>query len=321
MTETLQWLLRSSPWTRYRTMLDLMHKPAQNIDVCQARHDMLNHPQIQAIIQELLTWPGYALKRHNDANHLLHKLVFLADIGLTINDKPIAAIVDRILSNQSDEGPFQIVAHLSSHYGGTDRDELVWFLCDAPLIVYALSCFGLKDEPRVKKALEFLIGTARDHGWPCKVSQNLGKFRGPGRAGDACPYSTLIMLRALTRFNEYQKQPLVQTGLDAMLGLWDKRKERKPYLFAMGTDFTKLKLPFVWYDILHVLEVLTQFPQLKKDARVLAMVEMVKSKPDQDGRFTPESIYLSWKAWDFGQKKVPSPWMTLMALRMLQRIE
>ena len=29
-------------------------------------------------------------------------------------------------------------------------------------------------------------------------------------------------------------------------------------MFYMGTDFSKLKVPLVWYDLLHVLEVITQ---------------------------------------------------------------
>jgi hypothetical protein len=32
--------------------------------------------------------------------------------------------------------------------------------------------------------------------------------------------------------------------------------------FYMGTDFCKHKVPLVWYDILHVVDVLTQFPCL-----------------------------------------------------------
>jgi len=32
--------------------------------------------------------------------------------------------------------------------------------------------------------------------------------------------------------------------------LWEKRREQKHYLFAMGTDFNKLKAPLIWFDIL-----------------------------------------------------------------------
>ena len=33
-----------------------------------------------------------------------------------------------------------------------------------------------------------------------------------------------------------------------------------------------------------------------------------------------ESIYKYWKGFDFGQKKAPSPWITLLALRVIKRV-
>jgi hypothetical protein len=92
-------------------------------------------------------------------------------------------------------------------------------------------------------------------------------------------------------------------------------------MFYMGTDFRKLKVPFVWYDLLHVLDVLRRFPWLRGDARLHAMLEVLKSKADQQGRFTLESIWTAWKDWEFGQKKEPSRWLTLMAWRILGSVE
>jgi hypothetical protein len=89
----------------------------------------------------------------------------------------------------------------------------------------------------------------------------------------------------------------------------------------MGTDFRKLKAPLVWYDILHVLDVLSLFPWLKQDARLLDMLDTLRSKADDQGRFTPESIWTVWKDWEFGQKRAPSRWLTFLAWRIVQRIE
>jgi hypothetical protein len=49
------------------------------------------------------------------------------------------------------------------------------------------------------------------------------------------------------------------------------------------------------------------------------MLQIVEAKGDEQGRFTPESIWTAWKDWDFGQKRAPSPWMTFLALRILKR--
>jgi hypothetical protein len=108
-------------------------------------------------------------------------------------------------------------------------------------------------------------------------------------------------------------------GAETVLGLWQQRKAQRPYLFAMGADFAKLKAPLIWYDILHVTEVLTQFEWLRPDERLNEMASIVKAKADDEGRFTPESIWQAWREWDFGQKREPSAWLTLMAWRMLRR--
>jgi hypothetical protein len=89
----------------------------------------------------------------------------------------------------------------------------------------------------------------------------------------------------------------------------------------MGTDFRKLKAPLFWYDILHVLEVLSQFKWVKKDKRFKEMMSLVTSKADKDGRYIPESIWTAWKDWDFTQKKIPSPGLTLFVQRILKRAQ
>ena len=75
-------------------------------------------------------------------------------------------------------------------------------------------------------------------------------------------------------------------------------------MFYMGTDFSKLKVPLVWYDLMHVLEVITSYPDFRNDPRLLSMLDLLKSKADSDGRYTLESVWTAWKDWEFGQKKV-----------------
>jgi hypothetical protein len=66
----IEWLLASDePWTRYRTLVDLLDRPEDDAEVQSARTAMLAHPQVRALIAEAAKWPGYAFKRHNDAKH------------------------------------------------------------------------------------------------------------------------------------------------------------------------------------------------------------------------------------------------------------
>ncbi|NOZ70360.1 MAG: hypothetical protein GXP38_00360 [Chloroflexi bacterium] len=316
----MNWLLDGPPWIEYRTRLDLLGQTEDDPAVKKTCAAMLEHPRMRALIEELGEWPGPILKSHKSAGHLLHKLVFVADLGFRADDAGIANIIRRILAHRAKEGPFQIVVNINPKYGGSGEAQYVWMLCDAPSILYALSKFGLENSPEVRNAIEFLVNLVRENGWPCAVAPELGKFRGPGRKADPCPYTNLLMLKLLAQFPEYHSHRSVQTGVETLLSLWEQRKVRRPYLFAMGSGFTKLKAPLIWYDILHVADVLTQIPGSCEDGRLGEMIDIIREKEDDDGRFKAESVWRDWKEWDFGQKRNPSWEITLIAQRILKRV-
>jgi|MTBAKMStandDraft_1061839.scaffolds.fasta_scaffold00614_31 hypothetical protein len=315
----LSWLLSSSPYTEYNTRLELLNQSPDDSAVLTARRKMLVHPQIQTLLKEVEHWPGNVLKNHKDASHCLHKLVFLADVGLRLGDPEIGFIVERILAHQSQEGPFQVLVNINPTYGGKGEDQWSWMLCDAPLVLYILLKFGMScNDEQIRKAKDYLLSLVRENGWPCSVAPDLGNFRGPGRKADPCPIATLQMLKVLALIPNADPQ-IVRTGIEMILGMWEKRREQKHYLFAMGTDFNKLKAPIIWFDILNTLDVLTQFPSAISDPRLQEMLAVVNQKSDESGQFTPESIWTAWKEWDFGQKKLPSPWLTFLMLRVMRR--
>lgn len=315
------WLLDSEPWIEYRVRFDLLGQQKDDPEVETVYQSLLSLPSINNLISELSEWPGPILKSHKKAGHFLHKLGFLADIGVRPDFPGVARIIQRITEHRSSEGIFQVLVNINPRYGGSGEDEFAWMLCDTPLVTHALVKLGLRDNPTVQRAVEYLTELQRENGWPCVVSPNLGKFRGPGRKADPCPYANLVMLKLIAQFPEKHTDPEVKIGVETILQLWEQRKEKKPYLFAMGTDFNKLKAPLLWYDILHVTDVLTQIPWILDDNRLLEMIEVIRSKANQEGMYTAESIWTDWKGWEFGQKKTPSKWITLMAQRILKRSE
>lgn len=314
-----QWLLEGPAWVRYQMYSGFSNNPVDPTTLHAARLAMLQEPNVQAILSDLLAGPAPALTSHKAAGHPLHKMVFLADIGFTISDPGIEPLIDRLLASASPEGPFRLTMNIPRNFGGSGEDQLAWMLCDAPLTLYILVKFGLFDHPAVQKAAAYLAGLVRDNGWPCAASPTLGRFRGPGRKEDPCPYANLMMLKALAHIPDYVDSPAVRIGIEAALSLWAERASSHPYLFKMGTDFCKLKVPLVWYDILHVLDVLTRFPWALADPRLQNMLQIVSQKMDGDGRFTPESVWLVWKDWEFAQKRAPSRWLTLVTWRILCR--
>lgn len=316
----IDWLLETGDaWVQYRTRLDLMKQQETDPEVQAARAAMLADPRVQALIAELQDWPGPPLTSHKQAQHPLHKLAFLAEIGVQADDPGMENIVRRVLERQSPDGAFQISVKLRKSYGGTDESMLTWMLCDAPTVLYALCKLGLRDDYRVADAVEHIRGLIRDNGWPCVTSPELG-MRGPGRKDDPCPYANLVSLKALAAWVETGlSDETVEAGINALLRHWENQQDRKLYLFGIGTDFRKPKLPLVWYDILHVTDVLSRFPTARSDYRFMEMLAELMSQADEDGQFTPASMYRDWKDWEFADKKQPSPGITLIAWRTAAR--
>ena len=203
--KTVEWLLQGEPWIEYRTRLDLLDQPESNSQVITAREGMLADAKIQSLLTELMDWPGIVLNSHKSASQPFHKLEFIADLGLNINDPPVKKIVQRVMKHQSKQGPFQLPTNVPVHFGGSGKDEWAWALCDAPVLVASLIQMGMSEDMRVQTAVEYLNGLLRENGWPCAVSPELGKFRGPGRKDDPCPYATLVMLKVLAQIPELRE--------------------------------------------------------------------------------------------------------------------
>jgi hypothetical protein len=318
-SQTVEWLLQGDAWIQFRTRVDLLEQAESDSQVMAARKGMLADPKIKSLLAELTDWPGAVLNSHKSASQPFHKLAFIADLGLNLSDAPVNKIVKKVMAHQSEQGPFQLPTNVPIHFGGSGQDEWTWALCDAPILVSALIKMGMGDDKRVQTAIQYLDGLVRDNGWPCAVSPELGKFRGPGRKEDPCPFATLAMLKVMSRVPELQDGKSARIGVEALLTLWDGSKERHPYMFFMGRDFRKLKAPMFWYDILHVLDILSHFKWARKDKRFKDMLSIVESKADDEGRYVPESIWTAWKDWDFSQKKVPSRGLTFFVQRILKR--
>jgi hypothetical protein len=177
----------------------------------------------------------------------------------------------------------------------------------------------LGDEPRVQCAAEHLARTVDENGWQCIASPDLGRFRGPGRKDDPCPIANVYALKALAQLPEWVDSAATRTGIEMLLSHWEYQKERKLYLFGIGTDFRKLKYPFVWYNLLHVVEVLSLFPFVNRDPRFQEMLNVLTAQANAQGEYTASSMYRAWKDWSFSDKKNPSPWLTFLVERIRKR--
>ena len=317
--DILPYLLGSEPWLEYTARFTLLAENRQCLEPLKQK--VLQDDRIQAYLTDIQNFHSTVVSTHKNPGLSVHKLLFLLDIGLQPDVPEIAAAVGHIMSHKDVNGVYQSHINVPKHFGGTGQDCFGWCLCDAPLLLTALLCAGIPYDNRIRPGVAHLASLYRNGAFPCVASPELGRFRGPGRQEDCCPYATLIMLRLFALIPEYANSEMAKRCADTLLTLWENSRNAHPYMFYMGTDFRKLKAPLVWYDIVSVADVLSRFRFAREDSRFAGMLSVIESKQNNEGLYTPESVYLKCSAWDFGQKKTPSPYLTHCCARILKRMD
>jgi hypothetical protein len=312
------WLLETNPWTKFKTLTDLLELPLDSPEVISAKQDLLNSPLIQSLIVDAKAWFPQSITRHN-VPHLSHyKLMMLADFGLTIDDTGIQEIVEIVLKHYN-TGRFQIRQTLPQKGDGfakPDPNDNEWHAqpCDSPLITYALLRLGVTDS-KVQASIDYLKEAWQDEkGWFCHFFFVEGIFR---KLQIGCPMASLMALQVFSQVPELKESDAAKNAFAPLQYHRDSGKSL--YFFGRGKKFRTFKYPFVWYNALYLADVLTRFEFLRGNELVRELVDWIEAAPDENGRFKPTSIFMPYRSWDFGNKKEPSPWITFLCHRILKQ--
>lgn len=297
--------LREDPIVEFHMSAD---KGESSKERKRALAKVLSLPQVREMIREVSMDPWPPLTSHRDAKHPLHKLSFLAELGASGEELGLGKVMERLVDSTVGEGVPTLPIRISPSHGGHHGEVITWMLCDSPTLAYSLVRLGKGENGKVVSAIDELASLVSPNGYRCVTSPSLGGFRGPGRKEDPCPYANLVMLKLFSVTTPEAEG--ARNAANALLDQWENSWTKHPYLFYMGTDFRKLKYPMIYFDIVHVVEVLTRFDWLRSDPRLKSMVDTVLVQGDALGRYTPGSVWMAWKDWDFGQKKVPSRALT-----------
>ena len=308
------------PFTVFGTLADLLDFPETHSIMKKVRKSVLADERVQELVQNLPNdWASYLVKGHQKPDYPPSVLLLLFDFGINKKDFPqIEQLLDQMLNLQDVEGRFQSLAQFPK-----SKPMVGSNLCDTHIITETLLRGGYDGTEEIEKALDFIrfqiTETSQGIAWKCEPN-SVSKARGPGRKDDICPQVTLEALR-LFSYIPKKKHPenLIDAG-KTLLRCYEQSKEHRPYMFGHGSRFKKLRPPFFWYNIGAVLDATSRYAELVQESAFQDMLSIVKSKADEKGMFTPESIYLPFKNWSFGQKKVESPWLTLYISRILKRV-
>jgi hypothetical protein len=311
--ELVEWLLNGEPWIVYRTLTDLLDRSENDKAVVKARTAISRHPSIEKIFKGL-NEDGYWGKPKDIHTWWPRKdttfwiLPVLADFGFTVEDERIARACEYVFSTEIQSGGF-----------GWDPPTKPSD-CHSSIIVESLAKLGLLQDSRLQRTYEWLVKRQRlDGGFWCK---DTGQISGPREKEPSCAMAAMFVLGALAQDPRFRNSEIAEKGVDFLFRCWENKGKIRyaGHDSQVGTDWEKLKYPFTDYNILKVLDVLSQFEYAKERLRESEMVNLLLSKRDDRGRFTPESVVKVWSNFDFGQKEKPSRWITLLALRIVKRI-
>lgn len=156
------WLLESNPWTRYRTLTDLLELSITDNEVINAKTDLLNNKLVVDLANETKDWLTISATRNNDPKISYFKLRMLADFGIKHTDLNLPKTVDKATQHIIDNlfavrGQVPERPKKGEKFEKPDLTADVWHIspCNSPIITYALYELGVKNE-QVEKAIEKL---------------------------------------------------------------------------------------------------------------------------------------------------------------------
>ena len=291
----LPWLLEpENPSVRYWTLVDIIERPDEDGEVQQAREAVTRQP----LVKELFAlqhpqghWGDYQTKPYT-AQGAVGVLSLLHTLGVPPDERTAAGCDSLLRFCQHESGGFSMTKNLRSGIFPCTTGEHL------PFLVY----FGFGDDPRLRAAFAFLIqDMSTDKVLDCGRYQH-----------QACLWGAIAALNGLAvlpaDMRSAQSADVVQRLANTLLDAhYDFEGEHKRWL-TFG-------VPRGW-DLLSALKCLAAHGYAH-DPRFLALLELVLSRRDEQGRWLCGSVS---RTWPLEKRNQPSKWVTLEALRLLKQV-
>ena len=313
----IDWLLSGNPWTRRMTLTGLLDEKNDSAEVVQAVDDLHNDAMVGRLMEEARGWFAVPPKRHDDARMSHYQLKMLADFGFDASHGTIKAITQSAMDHV-ENGHFAIKQALpekGSRQQIDDRfDEWHALPCDSPLISTTLYRLGNRSQALMDSIESMKAKWNTETGWFCHLFFVESQHK---KHGIGCMMAGLQALELFSLFPDSENDVFIGNAFAPLE--YHKQYGKSLYYFGRSKRFWSLKYPFVWYNALYVADVLSRFDRFKEELLLKEIVEWIVESQDDNGRFTPTSMFMHYKDWDFSNKKEPSPWVTFLCCKILKR--
>lgn len=318
------WLLQDdNPSVKYLALKEIMEAPESHQEVRKARKNIMKTGVVPKILAKQT--PGGYWEKPEDFyirtkyRGTVWSFIMLAELMASAEDQRIQEACEFILhwSQDRESGGF---SYRGSKKGGGNHSGVL--PCLTGNMAWGLIRFGYRDDPRVRRAVEWIttfqrfddgVGRA-PQGWPYdRFEQCWGKH--------TCTLGVVKGLKALAEIPPRKRtknaEIFIRKAAAFLLKHHLYKKSHDPTLVAKP-KWTKLWFPWMWdTDVLEMLVLLTGLGY--KDKRMQEAMELLLSKQGKHGRWPLENTYNGRFQANIEQKGKPSKWITLNALRVLKR--
>jgi len=323
---TLEWLLEpKDAGVRYLALRDLVKLPSDDAQLMSARGAAYEQGPIGRILNNMNPegyWskpgPGYSPKYRST----VWALILLAQLGASIDDdERVGQACQYLLDHAWAEGGY------FSHSGAPSGT----FDCLQGNLCWALFELGCKDI-RLAQAFEWMARSVTGEGVAPQEDKQAEvryyKYQcGPGfmcGANDElpCAWGAVKVMLAFSRLPKAQHtdqiRKAIETGVDFIFSV-EPITAAWPYCKTIHKGWWKFGFPvFYVTDLLQVAEAITNLG-LGNDHRLANLMQLIREKADDEGKWLLENEYNS-KTWgNYGIKGEPNKWVTLRALRVFNK--
>ncbi len=325
----IPWLLEAdSPGVRYLTMRDILDLAEDDPDFSVARKAAHREGPIAAVLNEMNAagyWvepgPGYNPKYKST----VWAIILLAQLGANVKEDERIAWACRYLLDHALASGGQFSA--SGAPSGTID-------CLQGNLLWALTEMGFED-PRLDLAVDWMARSVTGEGVAPIEEKHAPSRYYAGKCGPLfacgannklpCAWGAAKVMLAFSNWAKTRRTPLIDNAIEQGINFlfsvdpvtanypsgWNAKPSQNWWKFGFPVFYVT--------DILQIGEALTRLG-LGNDPRFMNALAYIQDKQDSQGRWLLEYDYAG-KTWgNFGEKKQPSKWVTLRALRVLKGI-
>ncbi len=321
--KVMDWLLEAdNPSVRFFALRDLIGLDLASPEIQQARQAIMQAGPVPAILDKQNPDGSWDLAEKfytSKYQGTVWTLLILAELAAGPADERVQRACEFILSHSQDPDSGGFSYQMSARTGESLPSGVI--PCLTGNMVYSLIRLGYLEDPRVQKALSWIITCQRtDDGETSPPSDPYYKRYTNCFGRHSCHMGAAKALKALAVVPKANRPPEITAKIDELADYFLKHN-----LYRKSHDLNQiakpgwLRLGFPLMYNTDILELLGLFAQLNRsDPRLKDALAVLASKQQPDGRWLLETTFNGKMQVRIEQKGKPSKWITVKALKVLR---